>query len=209
MSSAGLDKAIPLLEAAARRDGPLKLPARLRQAEVQVRLGKSQDALILYDSVLAATASRPLNDADLEARCAAFAGRGEALFAQAASDPKLYKDAAEAFAQLAQVPGVALHWRRQALTQQGRALENAGDTPAALAAYDDALNASAADLSSDPEWTWFYRAGTQAARLLESQSQWTAAIAIYKKLAAADGPLKSEFETLLNRRRLEHFIWEE
>ncbi len=210
MSSAGLDKAIPLLEAAARREGPLKLPARLRQAEVQVRLGKTQDALILYDGVLAATAGRPLSDADLEARCAAFAGRGEALFAQAASDPKLYRDSADAFSQLAQVPGVALHWRRQALTQQGRALENAGDAPAALAAYDDALNASpGADLSSDPEWTWFYRAGTQAARLLESQSQWTAAIAIYKKLAAAEGPLKAEFETLLNRRRLEHFIWEE
>jgi outer membrane protein assembly factor BamD (BamD/ComL family) len=216
MSPAGLDKAMTLFEAAAHRDGPLKLPARLRQAEVQNRLGNAKDARTLYDGVIAATADHPLNADELESRCEALSGRGETLFAQAANEPALYGQAAQTFQLLAQTPGASLLWRRQALTQQGRALEKLGDNDAALAAYDDALNASdhpagaaGSPATSEPEWAWFYRAGTDAARLLEAQSQWTAAIAIYKKLAAADGPRKSEFENQLTRRRLEHFIWEE
>jgi outer membrane protein assembly factor BamD (BamD/ComL family) len=219
MSPAGLDKAVTLFAAAARRGGPLKLAAGLQQAEVQKRLGKTQDALTLYDGVLAATADRPLNADELESRCEALSGRGETLFAQASDQPPLYGEAARTFQQLAQTPGASLLWRRQALTQQGGALEKLGDTAAALAAYDDALTASdhttgaaaAAPPGAAPEseWVWFYRAGQNAARLLEAQSQWAAAIAIYKKLAAADGPLKSEFENTLTRLRLEHFIWEE
>jgi TolA-binding protein len=213
MSPAGLDKAVALLDAAAHANGPLQLAARLRQAEVQNRLGKPDDALILYAGVIAATADRPLAADDLESRCEALSGRGETLFAQAAHDPAQYAEAAKAFQLLAQTPGASLLWRRQALTQQGAALEKMGDTPAALAAYDDALDASDHPenpaAGTEPEWTWFYRAGNDAARLLESESQWPAAIAIYKKLAAANGPLKSEFEALLTRRRLEHFIWEE
>jgi outer membrane protein assembly factor BamD (BamD/ComL family) len=213
MSPAGLDKAVTLFAAAAHANGPLQLAARLRQAEVQNRLGKPDDALILYAGVIAATADRPLAAGDLESRCEALSGRGETLFAQAAHDPAQYAEAAKAFQLLAQTPGASLLWRRQALTQQGAALEKMGDTAAALAAYDDALDASDhpenPTAPAEPEWTWFYRAGNDAARLLESQSQWPAAIAIYKKLAAANGPLKSEFEALLTRRRLEHFIWEE
>jgi outer membrane protein assembly factor BamD (BamD/ComL family) len=213
MSPAGLDKAVTLLAAAAHANGPLQLAARLRQAEVQNRLGKPDDALILYAGVIAATADRPLAADDLESRCEALSGRGETLFAQAVHDPALYAEAAKTFQLLAQTPGASLLWRRQALTQQGAALEKMDDTAAALAAYDDALNASDHPenpaTGTEPEWTWFYRAGNDAARLLESQSQWPAAIAIYKKLAAANGPLKSEFEALLTRRRLEHFIWEE
>ena len=43
--------------------------------------------------------------------------------------------------------------------------------------------------------------------LLEKRSQWEAAIAVYEKIAVANGPMKSEFENLLSRRRLEHFVW--
>ena len=136
---------------------------------------------------------------------------------QGASDPKLFADAVRTFEQLQNTPGASLLWRRQALTQKGGALAKMGEPDAALAAYDDALNTpepvpalnpgvNAPDL---PEWTWFYRAGTDAAKLLESRSQWVAAIAIYKKLAAADGPMKKDFENRLGRLRLEHFIWEE
>ena len=60
-----------------------------------------------------------------------------------------------------------------------------------------------------PEWTWFYRAGNDAADLLESRSQWAAAVAIYKKLAAADGPMKSAFEERVRRLQLDHYLWEE
>ena len=215
MSAAGLDNAVGLFEQAAQRGGPFKLPARLQQAEVQNQLDRGRDALILYDGVLTATDGRTLTDTDLESRCAALCGRGQTLTGMAGTTggPKAYRDAVGTFDQLASgTPGASLLWRRQALTLKGHALEKLGEPDAALAAYDDALNAAeppSAGEPNAPEWTWFYRAGSDAARLLEARSQWPPAIAIYKKLAAADGPMKSEFETLLKRRQLEHFVWEE
>ncbi len=216
MSAAGLDNAVDLFEQAARRGGPFKLPARLQQAEVQNQLDRGRDAIILYQGILDATSGKTLSDADLESRCAALCGRGKTLLSMAGTasgGAAEYREAVEAFDQLASgTPGASLLWRRQALTLKGQALEKLGDTDAALAAYDDALNAADPPSGNEPnapEWTWFYRAGSEAARLLEARSQWAPAIAIYKKLAAADGLMKNEFENLLKRRQLEHFIWEE
>ena len=218
-SPAGLDKAVALFERAARRNGPFRLRARLQQADVQNRLGRGRDALTLYDGVLIATANlAALRDDELEARCAALCGRGQTLISLAgagSSDPaKFLRDAVGAFDGLAALPGASLLWRRQALTLKGQALEKLGDVDGALTAYHDALEVpepapapNAAGATPPPEWTWFYRAGHLAALLLERRSQWEAAIAIYEKLAAADGPMKSEFENTLNRRRLEHFVW--
>ncbi|MBE7210454.1 MAG: tetratricopeptide repeat protein, partial [Gluconacetobacter diazotrophicus] len=219
-SAAGLDKALTLFGRAARRNGPFRLRAQLQQADVRNRLGKSRDALAVYDDVLAATANNgaPLKDEDLEARCAALCGRGQTLvtLASAASGEAkdLLREAVAAFGQLAGQPGASLFWQRQALTLKGEALEKLGDTDAALAAYDDALgvpepasSGPAATVTPPPEWTWFYRAGRDAALLLEKRAQWEAAIAVYEKVAAANGPMKSEFENLLSRRRLEHFVW--
>ncbi len=218
MSPAGLDKARILFQSVALRDGPLRLAARLRQADVYNQLDRSDDALKLYDIVLKATDDvANLSDANLDARCAALGGRGRTLLLQAVSDQKLYTEAVRTFDQLKNTPGASLLWRRQALTQKGHALEKLDEPDAALAAYDDALNTpepapvagNAVNTPEVPEWTWYYRAGRDAAKLLESRAQWAAAVAIYKKLAAADGPMKSEFETQLTRLRLEHFIWEE
>ena len=49
--------------------------------------------------------------------------------------------------------------------------------------------------------------GEASSTLLEKRAQWEAAIAVYEKLAAANGPMKNEFENTLSRRRLEHFLW--
>ena len=219
-SAAGLNKAVDDFSAAAKRAGPFRLPARLRLAELMLDKPENKgarDALLLYDDVLAATAVPAFpSEAELDARCAALSGRGQALRVLAAHDPALYPKAAAAFEQLATgTPGASLRWRRQAFTLKGQIAEDTGDTEGALAAYDDALNATADPVAGSggevfaPEWTWFYRAGRNAASLLEKQQQWAAAIAIYKKLATADGPMKSEFETLLARQRLEHFLWED
>ena len=210
-SAAGLDKAVEHFSQVAQHEGPFRLPARARLAELMQ--DKPADALVLYDGILAATAvPAPLSAADLDARCTALVGKGQTLLALGATDPRRYREAVATFDQLANAtPGASLRWRRQAFTLKGKALEKSGDTDAALAAYDDALNAAPDPASgpegSAPEWTWFYRAGNDAASLLEARSQWAAAVAVYKQLAAADGPMKSEFETRLARRRLEHFIW--
>ncbi len=214
MSAAGLDRAVELLDEAARRAGPLRLPASLRLAELmQTRLNHPRDALILYDGVLKATEGNAPSDAELEARCAALCGKGQTLLAQAmAGEVKAYPEAIEAFEKLGTgTPGASLAWRRQALFLKGNALEKSGDADAALSAYDDAMNAADPPPSETltPEWIWFYRAGNYAASLLEGQAKWAAAIAVYKKLAAADGPMRSEYENRLAQRRLEHFVWDE
>ena len=207
-----------LFEHAARRNGPFRLPARLQQADVQNRLGQGRDALTLYDGVLTAT-DRPDARATrtwkrVARRCAAGARRCSPWRARRAAGRRLPRGCGGVRPAGAGTPGASLLWRRQALTLKGQALEKLGDADAALAAYDDALNAPnrpplREPATPPPEWTWFYRAGSDAARLLEARAQWEAAIAIYEKLAAADGPMKSEFENQLKREQLEHFIWEE
>jgi hypothetical protein len=59
------------------------------------------------------------------------------------------------------------------------------------------------------ELFWFYKAGFNAARLLEDDSKWESAAAIYDKLAAAGGSRSEEAKERLNRLRLEHFLWTE
>ncbi len=154
----------------------------------------------------------------LENRCALLCGKGETLLVL--NRPA---EAAETFAELAALPGASVAWRRQALARRGEVLEKTGDNAAALAAYYDALgvasepgaaaaagSASGAEtLASAPtsDFTWFYRAGFAAARLLKNESRWSSAAAIYTKLAAANGPLQAEVEAQLNQLRLEHFLW--
>jgi hypothetical protein len=58
-----------------------------------------------------------------------------------------------------------------------------------------------------PEFFWLYRAGFNAARLLEDQSKWESAAAVYEKLAAAGGARSDEAKARLSRLRLEHFLW--
>ena len=216
LSASGVDKAVEHYTQVANHDGPFRLPARLRLAELMLNNpDTTKDALVLYDEVLTATGGpAPLGTAELDARCAALCGKGQTLLALAVNNPARDREAIATFDQLATgTPGASLRWRRQAFTLKGKAFEKTGNINAALAAYDDALDAipdpAASPESSGPEWTWFYRAGRDAANLFEGKAQWAAAIAVYKKLAAADGPMKSEFERTLANERLEHFIWED
>ena len=55
----------------------------------------------------------------------------------------------------------------------------------------------------------FYKAGFEAAHILEAQEQWKPAIAIYQKMAALEGPRSDEAKNRITDLRLKHFIWEE
>ena len=59
------------------------------------------------------------------------------------------------------------------------------------------------------EFFWFYKAGFNAARLLEEEAKWQPAAAIYEKLAFAGGARSEEAKARLNRIRLEHFLWDQ
>ena len=79
----------------------------------------------------------------------------------------------------------------------------------ALAVYFDILQASAVPGPEGPDYTWFYKAGFDAAGSLEAQSQWKSAIGIYEKLANLLGPRSEEARKRVEQLRLEHFVWEE
>jgi hypothetical protein len=57
------------------------------------------------------------------------------------------------------------------------------------------------------ELFWYYKAGFNAARLLEEDSRWESAAAIYEKLASAGGSRSEEAKARLTNLRLEHFLW--
>jgi len=200
MSSMGahsLDRAIVLLDQVVRLNGELKWAARNEQAVIERKLGKPQDALLLYDEVLKSDA-RPVEKRE------ALCGRGDIFFEMGGSEN--YRRAIEAYDQLAADPAEPIHWRNQALFKKGLCLEKEADQTGALVAFYKVLENEARP-DRRRELFWFYKAGFNAARLLENDSKWESAAAIYQRLAATGGSRSEEARARLNRLRLEHFLW--
>ena len=112
------------------------------------------------------------------------------------------------YAQLAAEPGAPAHWRNQAEFKKGKALEKLNDKSAALTTYYGVIEEG---MRSDRqhEFFWFYKAGFNAAHLLEEANDWKSAVAVYRKLAAIGGTRSEEAKARLTQLRLEHFLWEE
>jgi len=85
-------------------------------------------------------------------------------------------------------------------------LEKQSDRAGALAAFYKILEDEARP-DRRRELFWYYKAGFNAARLLEDDSKWESAAAIYEKLAASGGSRTEEAKERLKRLRLEHFLW--
>jgi TolA-binding protein len=204
MSSMGahsLDRAIVLFDQVVRMNGELKWAARNEQALIERKLGKPQDALVLYDEVLKGDA-RPSEKRE------ALCGKGDIFFEMGGNDAKNYRSAIEAYDQLASDKEEPIHWRNQALFKKGLCLEKETDRAGALATFYQVLENEARP-DRRRELFWFYKAGFNAARLLEDDSKWESAAVIYQRLAAAGGSRSEEAKTRLNRLRLEHFLWED
>ncbi len=209
INTGSVDRALALFDQVIQRDGPLKLYARHQQAIVQSRLGRESEAIKLYDIILAERTAL-----GTELGFAALTGKGTSLLASGAHkeppDPKEseYLEAAvTVFGQLAALPAVPAMWRNQALYKKGKALELLGRVSDAVAAYYDVL---ALTTAVDREFFWFYKAGSDAARIFEAQGQWKAAAGIYEKMAKLDGPGAQKARSDMKRLRLEHFLpWEE
>lgn len=200
MSSMGansLDRAIVLLDQVVRLNGDLKWAARNEQAVIERKLGKPQDALLLYDEVLKSDA-RPAEKRE------ALCGKGDIFFEM--GGPENYRRAIEAYDLLASDKEGPIHWRNQALFKKGLCLEKETDRASALATFYNVLENEVRP-DRRRELFWFYKAGFNAARLLEDDSKWESAAAIYQKLAAAGGSRSEEAKARLNRLRLEHFLW--
>jgi lipopolysaccharide biosynthesis regulator YciM len=202
MSSMGehsLDRAIVLFDQVVQKNGPLRWAARNEQAVIERKLGKSKDALALYDEVLK-------SDADLSDKREALCGKGDIFFEAGATDLNNYQRAIETYDQLASDKNEPIDWRNQALFKKGLCLEKKSDRAGALATFYKILEDEARP-DQRRELFWYYKAGFNAARLLEEDSKWESAVAIYDKLAAAGGSRSEEAKARLNNLRLEHFLW--
>lgn len=198
MSTEGAARALAWFDEIAQGKSPLRHRARFEQASLLLRDCKFAEALTLYDRILA-------GEPPPEVRYAALMEKADTLFALGTEETPRYAEAAAVYIGLAGGKDVPPDWRDQAACKRAAALARAGQTEAALAAYRDVL---ARPPGTDANQFWFYKAGLEAGRLLEEQKDWPAAIAVYDKLASAEGPQREEIKQRARRLRLEHFIWE-
>ncbi len=200
IDAGSVDRALALFDEVVKRDGPLKLYARQQQAIVQSKLGKESEAVTIYDAILSA-----LPPPEAELRAAALCSKGDNLVLLGRTAPAQLEAAIIVYDFLAALPEVTPDWRNQALYKKGRALEQLKRPPEALTAYYDVLEKSAAE---GREFFWYYKAGFDAAALLEKQQDWKSAIGIYQKMAQLPGPRTGEAKARLSQLRLEKFIWD-
>lgn len=201
MGMQSLDRALLLLDEVVKKGGDLKWAARNEQAAIERRLGKQADATTLYDEVLQ-------GNAKLEEKRAALCGKGDILYELGSTDRENYKRAIDLYGQLASQKDVPLHWRNQALFKKGTCLEKLGDRENSLATFYEIIEDENL-FGRQREFFWYYKAGFNAARLLEDDAKWQPAAVIYQKLASAGGARSEEAKARLSQLRLEHFLWDQ
>jgi outer membrane protein assembly factor BamD (BamD/ComL family) len=200
MSSMGehsLDRAIVLFDQVVQKNGALRWSARNEQALIERKLGKTKDALALYDEVLK-------SDAPQSEKREALCAKGDIFFETGGSEN--FQRAIEIYDQLASDKSEPSHWRNQALFKKALCLEKKDDRAGALETFYKILEDETRPYGQR-ELFWYYKAGFNAARLLEEDSKWQSAAAIYERLAAAGGNRSEEAKARLNHLRLEHFLW--
>ena len=202
MAAQSLDRALVLLDEVVKKNGELKWAARNEQALIERKLGKNQDAATLYDEVLQGSA-KP------EEKREALCGKGDILYEAGETDRENYRRAIAIYDQLAAQKDAPVHWRNQALFKKGICLEKLGDRENALAAFYKIIEEENRPDRPQREFFWYYKAGFNAARLLEDDSKWQPAAVVYQKLASAGGARSDEAKSRLSRLRLEHFLWDQ
>jgi tetratricopeptide (TPR) repeat protein len=200
INTGAITRALELFDQVVKRDGPLKLYARQQQAIAQSGLGKETEAIKLYDIILA---SQPAPEREL--RYASLCEKGNNLAILGRKDPTQLEAALAVYDELAASDAPAA-WRNQALYKKASVLELLGRPSEALVAYYDVLGRNA---PGDREYVWYYKAGSEAARMFEAKKEWRSAIGIYEKMAASEGPGATDAQDQIKKLRLEHFIpWE-
>ena len=200
MASHSLDHALELLTQVVAMKGDFRWAARNEQAAIERRLGKPEDAQALYNEVLK-------GDARGTEKREALCGKADIFFEQGNANAANLERAVGIYDQLANEAANQPHWRNQALFKKGVCLEKESNRDGALATFYRILEFNPSP-DKPPEFFWFYKAGFNAARLLEEQQKWEAAAVIYEKLVAANGPRSEEAGARLGQLRLEHFLWQ-
>lgn len=198
MSAEGSGRALAWFDEIAQGNTSIRHRARFEQASLLLRDRRFEDALTLYDRILSAN---PPGEVGL----AALMEKGDTLLALGQDQPERLAEAVTIYSGIAANPDTPPDWRDQAACKQAATLARIGQTEAALAIYREILQRPP---GTTADHFWFYKAGLEAARILEEQSDWPAAIAVYDLMASADGPQRDDIKQRARRLRLEHFIWE-
>lgn len=193
------EQAMLAYEEAARAGGETAARARFEQALLLAAEERYDEALVVLERVLESDPPAPLREA-------ALIEKGEIFYARGLQNPDSYTRAAEIWRSLADEPGVSPGRADEALAKAGLALEMAGRREEAIQTLYRVFIDSPA---GQDRGFWFYKAGFDAARMLEEDKAWKEAIAVYEKLAGSTGPRSAEAREKANRLRLANFLWED
>jgi len=141
---------------------------------------------------------------------------GEAIYANAAGDPRILEQALHTYNELldnADPDSGSLFHRLQYL--RGITLEKLPhpDAPElkreaeAIEAYFSVIQ-RAGD-QPPAEWEWFERCGFAALSLLEKNQRWQAAIHLARRIASFNGPRAADAAEHADQLQLKHMIWED
>ncbi|MBV8099651.1 MAG: tetratricopeptide repeat protein [Verrucomicrobia bacterium] len=198
LNSSSMDHAVELFEDVYKLNGPLRFRARLEQALTKRQALQDREAIVLLNDLVN-------QNIPTDIRCEAMDAKGDAEFTLGSKDETEYREAIKTFDSLAALEGVSAVCRQSALYKKAKCYEKIGQWDEALAAYYDVLSID----YGAPGEIWYFRAGFDAAQILESKKSWASAAAIYQKLAATPSSRAEEAKNRLTRLRLEHFLWPE
>ena len=190
------ERAKKLFDQVVAHKGPLKYHARFQQGAIEHQL--DNDATAIFQTILDA---QPPATAEL--RYAAFCAIGDNLVHIAKGAPAKLGSALSAYHQLAAIPDIPPEWHNQAVYKTSKVLVQLGRTEEALELLNKLI-----DSAATTETFWLYKAGFEAASMLEGQGSWRAAIAIYEKLAKIPGARADEARDKAKGLRLKKFIWD-
>lgn len=205
--------AIALFEELAKEHpkSPRLAEARVGQGHALRLQAKFEEALAVYASV--ATISPP---PAIEVLAMARIGEADAHYRLAADDPKRYARAIAIYDEVLSEENLRVFRPdliHEAGWKKGQTLEKAGRTTEALEAFADVVYGNltgkgAALPSKVPEYHWFGKAASDAARILESGGDWAGALSIYRLAESIGGPDATAWRTRRLKLQREHFLYD-
>jgi len=203
MDPSSIDDSIMLLDRVAQggTNDQMAWRARFQQGVLKNAQNLPSEALAIYDKIL--TSEGP----DAELRAATLMAKGDTQHFVGSKDQTQDQEALKTWQRIASDSSLPLRWRNQALCKSGMLLENmpGGGADSALAAYYEAFKNPR---TNEPEQLWHDKAAFEAARLLESRSQWNDAVALFTQVMQEGGPRAEEARARIAKLRLENFLWE-
>ncbi len=197
MTPSSAERATALFAQVVERKGPLKYHAYFQQGIIQHELDK--DASAIFQTILDAQPPAPA-----ELRYASLCAKGDNIVRIAKGAPEKLGIAIKAYTELAAMPDIDPEWHNKAVYKLGNVLLKLGREQEALFVYSDLLDKA---MSGPKETFWLYKAGFEAAGILEGFSNWPGALATYEKLGKIPGPRAAEARAKVKELRLKKFIW--